>query len=267
MSNRGTLLLVLAVAAGAVLVWLALREPTSPPSEPVAAGPPATDERPRPAGRGDAPVRPSSPPVPGVDEPRAVAEPGPAPDGEALRRATYEEAVARQDPRPGEQAFRAMVSAFMEYNHEFAVAQAKAEGLELDEVEELTFFGLMAQETQRWGEVEQVLGSPIDEDKRTQASALLDELNTEFKQSMRDLVKEGVGAEDRWALIRSFQEDYRERYFDITGMDEDRLDDLLAGDASRDYAPGSTPPPEDMPPREDGPTPVEPRDGEPGPSR
>jgi hypothetical protein len=267
MSTRGTLLLGLAIVAGAGLLWLLLRSREPPPPEPVAA----TSSQPA-AGRvaradPDAPVRPSTPPVRSRDEYPRVAEPTPAPDGEALRLAAYQEAVAREDPRPGEQAFRAMVSGFMEHNHEFAEAQAAAEGLELDEVEELTYFGLMAQQTQRWGEVERVLGGPVDEDKRAQASALLDELNRDFKQSMRDLVEEGVSAEDRWALIRSFQEDYRDRYFDITGMDEDQLDDLLAGDASRDHAPGSTPVPEDMPPREDGPVPIEPRGGEPGSSR
>ena len=210
-------------------------------------------------------MRPSTPPVPGRDEPPPVDEPSPPPNGAALRVAAYQQAVERQDPRPGEQAFRAMVSAFMEYNHRFAVAQAETEGIGVDEVEELTFFGLMAQESQRWGEVEQVLGGPVDAETRAQAATLLDELNIEFKQSMRDLVKEGVAVEDRWALIRSVQEDYRQRYLDLTGMDEDQLDDLLAGDASRDYAPGSTPPPEDIEPRQDGPVPIEPRQGEPEP--
>ncbi len=183
-------------------------------------------------------------------------------DARELRRAAYQRALAEEDPRPGEQAFRAMVSSFMEHNEVLAQAQADAEGLSVKEVEELTYFGLMAQQSQRWPEVERVLGGPVDAPTRERAQALLDELNGEFKQSMRDVVKEGLSEEDRWALIHSVQEDYRERYFDLTGMDEDMLDDLLAGDASRDYAPGTTPPPEDMPPRED-PLPVEVREGEP----
>lgn len=204
-------------------------------------------------------MRPRTPPVEGRDRPPAVDEPTVPADADALRLAAYQEAVARQDPRPGEQAFRAMVSAFMKHNESLAQQQAQAEGLAVDEVEELTFLGLMAQESQRWPEVEQLLGGPIDAEVRAQAETMLRELDADFEQSMRDLVADGAAVEDRWALIRSFERDYRERYFELTGMDEDQLDDLLAGDASRDYAPGSTPPPEDVQPREDQPAAIEPR--------
>jgi len=205
------------------------------------------------------PVRPRTPPVPGRDSPPQVDEPSLPPDADALRLRAYQEALAREDPRPGEQAFRAMVSAFMDHNHELAEQQAAAEGLGIDEVEELTFLGLMAQESQRWPEVEQLLGGPLDPERRAQAEAMLHELDEDFEKSMRDLVTDGGSVEDRWALIRSFEKDYRDRYFELTGMDEDMLDDLLAGDASRKYAPGSTPPPEDMPPNDEEPTPIEPR--------
>ena len=211
------------------------------------------------------PVRPRTPPVQGRDSPPVVDEPTLPPDADALRLAAYQEALAREEPRPGEQAFRSMVSAFMDHNRKLAEQQAAAEGLSLDEVEELTFLGLMAQESQRWPEVEQLLGGPLDPDKRTQTEAMLRELDNEFEQSMRDLVAEGASPEDRWALIRSFEKDYRDRYFELTGMDEDLLDDLLAGDASRKYAPGSTPPPEDMPPNDEEPPPVEHRSGTPLP--
>jgi hypothetical protein len=151
----------------------------------------------------------------------------------------------------------------MEHNAALAEQQAAAEGLSVDEVEALTFLGLMAQESQRWPEVEQLLGGPLDPERRTQAEAMLRELDTDFERSMRDLVAEGGSAEDRWALIHSFEKEYRERYFEVTGMDEDLLDDLLAGDASRKYAPGSTPPPQDVEPREDDPAPALPRSAEP----
>lgn len=228
------------------------------------SAPPASSRRAIPPGR-TGPVRPSTPPIPGIDEPPPVDQPEVPPEAAALRRAAYEQAVADRDPRPGDKAFRAMVSAFMDYNRPLAEAQARAEGLSLEEVEELTYFGLLAQQTQRWSEVEEVLGGPVDEQVQAQASTLLHELDTEFEQSMRDLVAEGVSQEDRWALIRSVQGDYLERYLETTGMDEDQLDDLLAGDASREYAPGSTPPPQDVEPRDDPPAPVETRQGEPAP--
>jgi len=263
MRTRSTLLALGVIAGLGLLLLFGWRvvapradEPTTTPS---ASARPGDAAAPEPAG----PVRPRTPPVQGRDSPPVVDEPTLPPDADALRLAAYAEALAREEPRPGEQAFRAMVSAFMDHNHLLAEQQAKAEGLGIDEVEELTFLGLMAQESQRWPDVEQLLGGPLDEDKRTRTEAMLRELDSEFEQSMRDLVAEGATVEDRWALIRSFEQDYRERYFELTGMDEDLLDDLLAGDASRKYAPGSTPPPEDMPPNDEVPAPIEPRSGEP----
>lgn len=265
MPTRNPLLALGALAALGLLAFLlfgtrGLVPRPDPPSTSASTSPgPA-------AGTPDAepgPVRPRTPPVPGRDSPPLVDEPTLPPDADALRLAAYQEALAREEPRPGEQAFRAMVSAFMDHNRTLAEQQAAAEGLTVDEVEELTFLGLMAQESQRWPEVEQLLGGPLDAEKRTQAETMLQELDNDFERSMRDLVAEGGSVEDRWALIRSFQQEYRDRYFELTGMDEDLLDDLLAGDASRKYAPGSTPPPEDVQPREDDPVPVEPRSAEP----
>lgn len=265
MRTRSTLLVLGAIVAVGLLAFLlfgtrGLLPRSDPPgtSTSRSPGPAAGTPAPEPG-----PVRPRSPPVQGRDSPPIVDEPTLPPDADALRLAAYQEALAREEPRPGEQAFRAMVSAFMEHNRRLAEQQAAAEGLTVDEVEELTFLGLMAQESQRWPEVEQLLGGPLDPERRTQAETMLHELDEDFEQSMRDLVAEGGSVEDRWALIRSFENDYRERYFELTGMDEDLLDDLLAGDASRKYAPGSTPPPDDVQPREDDPVPVEPRSAAP----
>jgi hypothetical protein len=252
----------LGVAAGLgvllLLAWRAFAPPPVASTSTPSASPGADAERGA-APTEPGPVRPRTPPVQGRDSPPVVDEPALPADADALRLAAYQEALAREAPRPGEQAFRAMVSAFMDHNHRLAEQQAQAEGLGLDEVEELTFLGLMAQESQRWPDVEQLLGGPVDAEKRTQAETMLRELDGDFEQSMRDLVADGASVEDRWALIRSFERDYRDRYFELTGMDEDLLDDLLAGDASRKYAPGSTPPPEDMPPNDAEPAPLEAR--------
>lgn len=265
MPTRNLLLALGAIAALGLLAFLLFgtrglvpRSDGPATSAPSSPGPAASTPDAEPG-----PVRPRTPPVQGRDSPPLVDEPTLPPDADALRLAAYQEALAREEPRPGEQAFRAMVSAFMDHNRKLAEQQAAAEGLTVDQVEELTFLGLMAQESQRWPEVEQLLGGPLDPDKRTQAETMLQELDDDFEQSMRDLVAEGGAVEDRWALIRSFEKEYRDRYFELTGMDEDLLDDLLAGDASRKYAPGSTPPPEDMPPNEEEPPPIEARSVEP----
>ena len=264
MRMRNPLLALAALVGLGLLVvllfgWQVVTPRVDPPVSAPSSSPRPDASAPEAAG----PVRPRTPPVPGRDSPPVVDEPTLPADADALRLAAYQEALAREEPRPGEQAFRAMVSAFIDHNQELAKQQAAAEGLTLDEVEELTFLGLMAQETQRWPEVEQLLGGPLDPAKLAEAETMLRELDNDFEQSMRDLVKEGGSVEDRWALIRSFEKEYRDRYFELTGMDEDLLDDLLAGDASRKYAPGSTPPPEDMPPNAEPPPPVEARSAEP----
>lgn len=263
MRTRSLLVALAVISALGLLLFLGWRTLVPRPEEPAGASSARPGDDAGPAPREAGPVRPRTPPVQGRDSPPVVDEPTLPADADALRLAAYQAALAREEPRPGEQAFRAMVSAFMDHNHLLAEQQAKAEGLSLDEVEELTFLGLMAQESQRWPEVEELLGGPLDADRRAQAEVMLRELDEGFEQSMRDLVKDGASTEDRWALIHSFEKDYRDRYFELTGMDEDLLDDLLAGDASRKYAPGSTPPPEDMPPNEEPPPPVEPRADEP----
>ncbi len=191
-----------------------------------------------------APERPLHAPVPGRDTPSSLPHPTPPPDMSVLRARAYAAAQAEGEPRPGEAAFRAMVGAFMRHNRALAEQQAEAEGLTLDEVEELTFLGLMAQQTQRWPEVEEILGAPVEQATREQAEQFLDELNQGFKEEMRALVQSGAPENVRGQLIRRTQQRYRETYFELTGMDPDRLDDLLAGDLSRAHPPGDLPPEE-----------------------
>lgn len=193
------------------------------------------------------PRRPSEPPVPGLDLPRRAPEPKMPPDVDRTAARAYAQAVEAGVDRPGDKAFRATVDAFVEYNMAFAEAQAKQEGLTVDEVRELTYLGFMVLETQRWPDVEELLGRALTEDERLAAESLMNETNAEFKETMRKLVAEGKGPDQRSELIRSTQERYKTEYFALTGMTPELLDDLLAGDASRKGAPITTPPPEDIP--------------------
>ncbi|MEM1415830.1 MAG: hypothetical protein AAGH15_13060 [Myxococcota bacterium] len=206
--------------------------------------PRAIDEVVAEAIEGPPPQRPAEAPVMGRDEPSSLPHPTAPLDMSVVRREAYAAARAEGDPRPGEAAFRAMVSAFMRHNRQLAEQQAEAEGLTMDEVEELTFLGLMAQQTQRWPEVEEVVGAPIDADTRIRAEQFLDELNQGFKEEMRGLVASGASERERGRLIRRTQDRYREVYFELTGMNPDHLDDLLAGDGSRAHPPGELPPEE-----------------------
>ncbi|MEO0324915.1 MAG: hypothetical protein AAF447_18270 [Myxococcota bacterium] len=196
------------------------------------------------AGEEPAAGRPGAPPVKGRDEPFSLPDPTAPLDMNVVRSEAYRAAQAEGEPRPGETAFRAMVSAFMRHNHAFAEQQAEEEGLTVGEVEELTFLGMMAQQSQRWPEVEDVLGAPVEAATREQAEQFLDELNQGFKTEMRELVASGASEGERGRLIRRTQERYREGYFGLTGMSPEGLDDLLAGDGSRAYPPGELPPEE-----------------------
>src|SRR5690606_24100882 len=83
------------------------------------------------------PQRPTEPPVAGRDRSRPAAEPKAPDDLKEIKDKAYAEAVEAGFARPGEVAFRAMIDAFIEYNQAFAEAQAREEGLTVDEVREL----------------------------------------------------------------------------------------------------------------------------------
>ena len=51
---------------------------------------------------------------------------------------------------------------------------------------------------------------------------------------MRRLVQAGAPEAERWALIHDTRQQYLETYFELTGMQEEQLDDLLAGDWLRE---------------------------------
>jgi hypothetical protein len=194
------------------------------------------------------PVRPVRPPQPGVDVPPPLPpEPQAPPDSARVHANAFARAVAENSARPGEAAFRTTVSAFVRHNEEAATRQAEQEGLTLEEVEELTAFGLMAQESQRWEEVEELVERELSEAERAAGESMLDALNREFKERMRALVAQGASPSERWALIEETQARYREAYYQLTGMNDALFDALLAGDAGRAYAPGTTPVPEDAP--------------------
>ena len=205
-----------------------------------------------------APVRPRTPPVPGKDRPQRTPMPEAPPVDIAVLSKIYDNARAAGEPQPGEKAFRANVAAFMKYNRAFAEDQARTEGITIDEVAELTYMGLFVQRTQMWGDVEELLGHQLSSEQRSAGEALMHDMNTEFKSSMRKLVADGADIDERWALIRTTKERYRAQYYATTGMTPTLVDDLLAGDLSRKYAPSGTPPPEDIPDNPDYSTP-EPR--------
>ncbi|MCG8424845.1 MAG: hypothetical protein MJE77_43710 [Proteobacteria bacterium] len=194
-----------------------------------------------------APVRPARPPVPGRDTPRRPAEPLPPPLAPGELAEVYESAVAAGEARPGERAFRANVTAFIQYNKAFAEDQANREGLSVAEVQELTYLGFLVKQTQSWSEVEELIGHDLSPDQRQAGEKLMHDINSAFKAAMRQLVADGADPAHRWDLIRATTKRYKDDYFAITGMNPDLLDDLLAGDLRREYSPSVTPVPDEIP--------------------
>lgn len=178
---------------------------------------------------------------------------------ERVRAQTYAKAKREGHEQPGDAAFRATVDAFIAYNHKFAEAQAHVEGITVDEVRELTYFGFLVMDTQRWPEVEDIIGRQITDEEKQLGEALMHRANSEFKSSMRTLVAEGADISKRWQLIRDTQRRYKREYFALTGMDAGQLDDLLAGDITRTGAPIANPPPADVPVNPETPEPTPPR--------
>ena len=65
-----------------------------------------------------------------------------------------------------------------------------------------------------------------------------------FRSKLRALVAAGASEAERWKLIRSTQSEYLIDFYAATGMNDDLLDDLLAGNVNLPGAPASTQPPE-----------------------
>lgn len=241
-----------AVAVVAAAVALFFFWPRDPGSEQSAAASEGAVQQPQ---------RPRTPPVPGRDEPRAVPMPEMPPDVAEMQARIFAQAKAAGEERPGEKAFRATVDAFMKYNRHFAEAKAKEEGLTAKEVHELTYFGFLVMQTQKWSEVEELAGHELSEDERMLGEELMHTSNREFTAAMRKLVEDEASEEARWKLINDTRERYLREYYALTGMNPALLDDLLAGDLSRTGAPIVTPPPENIEPAP-APAPVEPRPGQ-----
>lgn len=178
-------------------------------------------------------VRASALPDRPPDRPANVPSPKTPPNMETLGQAVYTDGVAKNVVYPARVALRKQAKLYINYNRQFADAQAQAEGISLEEVEELTYFGFLAQRSQRWSDVEDILGRKLSTEVRTAAERMLNDLNDEFTQAVRKMVSEGSLKPERWKYIRELQQRYLEDYFTITEMNEAYLEMLLAYNINR----------------------------------
>lgn len=186
-------------------------------------------------------VRPRLPPRDGQPVPQ-IAEPVPTQLTPAVKAEIGEK--VRGEDRPGTAAFRAVSDRYVDANIELAKNQALAEGLTLDQVRELTSFGQLVLATQRTTDLEQILGRDLTAEQAEELGAVMMSANVEFKNRMRKLVAAGASEAQRWTLIRETQAAYLEGFHAATGMTEDQLDDLLAGNVGLRGAPASSKPPD-----------------------
>lgn len=146
-----------------------------------------------------------------------------------LARRVFADAKRRGDKNPGAAAFRSYTDQFVAANEDAVERQMTDEGLSRREIEELTYFSLLAQRTVDWPDVEKLLGRDVPPEKRELAQANLREQSSEMKRRLREHVKRGDTASVRVGTIKLVQKRYLKEYYLITGMTPALLDELLRG--------------------------------------
>jgi hypothetical protein len=144
----------------------------------------------------------------------------------------YAAAVAAGEKAPGEKAFRADAVAFFEHNGDLAEEKAAKEGITTDELQELTYMGLLAMHVRRWDAVEQVTKHELTADERARGDELVFSASKELKAAIREHVAKGDSAEARWETIRKHQASFVERYKSLVKISPEDYDRLLSSQFS-----------------------------------
>jgi hypothetical protein len=164
--------------------------------------------------------------------------------------AAYQSAIAHGDGHPGATSFRADIDAYCDFNRDVVEQQARKEGISVGEVRELTYFGFVALRTTQEQTVESALGRKLSTDETRKLGELLTDENQDFTAQMHALVDRGATEDERWQLIRDFEEQYQQQYASLFGMTPAQFDQMLAPDpAAPAGAPAVELPSEASPPR------------------
>ncbi len=142
----------------------------------------------------------------------------------------YRSAIAADLDHPGARSFRADTEVFCQHNQREVEEQARKEGITVDEVKELTFFGFAAMRATQPGKVAEVLGRPLSSEETAKLGRILDEENRAFQQVLHQEVDQGVSLEQRWETIRSFERTFVGRFEQSLGMTPAQFDQMLAPD-------------------------------------
>jgi len=219
---------LLGAALGGMLWWRGRAEPValplSPPAEvapPVEAAPAVRPSPREPTTERHGDQQPAVRPSVGAPEPVALPT-------HELGIKAYAKALEAGDENPGEKAFRADAKEFFNYNAKMAEERAAKEGITMEELEELTYMGVLAMHIRRWDVVEQMLGQELSPETRALGDDLIFAASDELKATIRGQVASGASAEERWKVIRAQQASFIEKYRAFTKLSPEKYDTLLA---------------------------------------
>lgn len=179
-------------------------------------------------GASDEKTRPTTAKVPdkavgGASAPAAPRVRAPSP-GLVLR---ADVAGELSDVAPGAVAFRKYTDDFVDAQADAVQAHMARERLTLDETRELTYFAVLAVESQDWARVESLTGKPLSPESRREVWESMMARSQEVRRHLQKEIAAGSDEGTRWETIARVESDYLGDYYRITGMTPALLDQLL----------------------------------------
>jgi hypothetical protein len=157
---------------------------------------------------------------------RVAAKRGPSP-GLSLRGGGGGSGGGLADAAPGATAFRGLTDDYVDAMPAVAKEHMAREGLTLDETRELTYFAVLAVESQDWGRVESLTGKALSGEQRREAWEAMMARSQEMTREMHEQIAAGGDEGARWDVIAKIEGGYLGDYYRITGMNPALLDQLL----------------------------------------
>jgi hypothetical protein len=151
----------------------------------------------------------------------------------------YTSAIAADQKHPGALSFRADTDFYCEHNQSAVADQARKEGITVDEVKELTYFGFAMMRMTQPHKIADVIGRQLSAEESEWLGDWLARENTRFQDEMHDAVDAGASVEQRWDLIHSAEQRTIAELKQTFGMSDDQIDALLAPDRQEMRAEGS----------------------------
>jgi hypothetical protein len=131
------------------------------------------------------------------------------------------------DAAPGAVAFRGYTDDYLDAQPDVVKEHMARERITLDETHELTYFAIMAVESQDWGRVESLTGHPLSKDQRREVWESMMARSQEMRRQMGEAIAGGADESSRWDTIASVESGYLSDYYRVTGMTPQMLDALL----------------------------------------